>query len=227
MRGATARSTPIWRVGTYKKLYVYDQNLAQNDVTPYRSTGTLRQQPADDHDRLQRHHGPPRRARLLVGDVIYIAGATAVGGITPNMSAASRRHRHRRRHYTYLFTSNATSTATGGGAAVTYKYEIPIGVELGTYGYGWGVGGWGLGTWGTAHSLSTIYIEPRIWSLDHFGTLLLATYNGGTLYQFDPTQAQPWPRATLASPIPACRPTCAPCSSRRSASCWRCATACR
>jgi hypothetical protein len=28
-------------VGTYKKLYVYDQNLAQNDITPYRATGTL------------------------------------------------------------------------------------------------------------------------------------------------------------------------------------------
>jgi hypothetical protein len=38
-----------------------------------------------------------------------------------------------------------------------------------------------------------------VWSLDHFGTDLLAAYNGGTVYKFDPTQNQPWPRASLAS----------------------------
>jgi hypothetical protein len=40
-------------------------------------------------------------------------------------------------------------------------------------------------------------IEPRVWSLDHFGKLLLASYNGGSIYQFDPTAIQPWGRATL------------------------------
>jgi hypothetical protein len=85
---------------------------------------------------------------------------------------------------------------------VTYKYEIPVGTELGAFGYGWGVGGWGLGTWGSAHGSSTVSIEPRFWSLDHFGTLLLASYNGGTIYQFDPTAAQPWGRATVVSADP-------------------------
>jgi hypothetical protein len=46
----TPRTLHAWRdrafnaymgVGTYKKLYVYDQGLAQNDITPYRATGTL------------------------------------------------------------------------------------------------------------------------------------------------------------------------------------------
>lgn len=85
--------------------------------------------------------------------------------------------------------------ATGGGGSVTYEYEIPVGTELGAYGQGWGVGPWGLGTWGTARGSSTIFIEPRVWSLDKFGVVLLATYNGGSLWSFDPTQAQPWPRA--------------------------------
>ena len=58
------------------------------------------------------------------------------------------------------------------------RYPPPYG------GYGWGVGPWGLGTWGTARSSSTISIEPRIWSLDHFGILLLAAYNGGSIYDF-------------------------------------------
>src|ERR1700687_5827880 len=46
----TPRATHAWRdnvsnnffaAGTYRKLYVYDTSWAQNDVTPYRLTGTL------------------------------------------------------------------------------------------------------------------------------------------------------------------------------------------
>jgi hypothetical protein len=58
-------------------------------------------------------------------------------------------------------------------------------------------------TYDTARSKSTIYIEPRVWSLDHFGTLLLASYNGGSIYKFDPTLILPWThRATLVSADP-------------------------
>jgi len=188
----------FYAVGTYIKLYVYDQNGAQNDITPYRVQGTLGANPfsvtAGSNVVTVTHtaHG------LSAGDMIaFLIGATAVGGITPNVSQVQVASIVDADHYTFLFTSNATSTATGGGASVTYGYEVPVGVELGTYGYGWGVGGWGLGTWGTARSFSTLYIEPRIWSLDHFGVLLLAAYNGGSIYQFDPTQLQPWPRATI------------------------------
>lgn len=205
------RSLHAWRdrafnaymaVGTYIKLYVYDQNLVQNDITPFRDQGTLGNNPltvfigtkvVQVHDVA---HG------LAVGDLIIIAGATAVGGITPNISEVPVASIIDADNYTYLFTANATSNATGGGAAVTFKYEVPIGVELGAFGYGWGIGGWGLGTWGDSHTSSTIQIEPRIWSLDHFGVILLTAYNGGTLYQFDPTQNQPWPRATVASSDP-------------------------
>lgn len=189
--------------GTYRKLYVYDQNLAQNDITPFRDEGTLGTDPLSvvsgsnvvtvDHT----GHG------LSAGDIAYITGATAVGGITPNMpDGVAVNTVIDANTYTYLFTSNATSTATGGGSAVDYQYEVPIGTELGAYGYGWGVGGWGLGTWGTARDESTVSIEPRVWSLDHFGVLLLSAYNGGSIYQFDPTDAQPWGRATLVSADP-------------------------
>lgn len=55
---------------------------------------------------------------LAVGQSITIAGAAAVGGITPNgtFTVASVVDANT---YTYTFTSNATSTTTGGGAAVT------------------------------------------------------------------------------------------------------------
>jgi hypothetical protein len=206
------RASHAWRdnssnqyiaVGTYRKLYVYDTTLAQNDVTPFRvgASGavTLGNNPLSTTGGsavvgvLHAGHG------LNPGDQIIMAGAAAIGGITPNGTfvCASVVDTN---HYTFVFTSNATSTvAAGGGNAVTVQYEIPIGTELGTYGLGWGVGPWGLNQWGNARSGSTIFIEPRVWSLDHFGQILLASYNGGAIYQFDPTQSQPWPRAVLAS----------------------------
>lgn len=209
-RGAP-RSLHAWRdlnfnaymgVGTYIKWYVYDQNGAQNDITPYRDTGTLALNPLQVFIGTAVVRVTDTAHGLAVGDLIYIAGATAVGGITPNIAGAAVDTVIDADHYTYLFTSNATSNASGGGAAVTFKYEVPVGVELGAYGYGWGVGGWGLGTWGTARDESTVVIEPRVWTQDHFGVLLLGSYNGGSIYQFDPTAAQPWGRATLISSDP-------------------------
>jgi hypothetical protein len=188
---------PFMAVGTYIKLYVYDQGGAQNDITPIRASGTLGANPlsvTSGSNVVTVNH--PAHG-LAVGDLVSLAGAVAVGGIIPNVSEVPVATVIDSNNYTYVFTANATSTATGGGSSVTYQYEIPIGVELGTYGYGWGVGGWGLGTWGTARALSTIYIEPRVWSLDHFGVILIAGYNGGSVYSFDPTQIQPWPRAQL------------------------------
>jgi hypothetical protein len=201
------RTSHAWRdnvqnnylaVGTYRKLYIYDTVWARNDITPFRDEGTLGNDPFTTTNGsavvlvADTSHG------VNPGDTVILDDATAVGGITPNGTfpvdtvpdADS---------YTFIFTSAATSDATGGGAAVTYQYEIPIGVELGTYGYGYGVGGYGLGTYGTARDESTIFIEPRIWSLDHFGKLLMGAYNGGSIYLLDPTDAQPWGRATLIS----------------------------
>ncbi len=202
----TPRTLHAWRdnafnpyvaAGTYKKLYVYDQNGVQNDITPYRSTGTLGVNPLTVTNGSNRVTVTHTAHGLNAGDLIYLSGATAVGGITPNVSGIPVDTVVDSDHYTYLFTSSATSGATGGGAAVVFSYEVPVGVELGVYGLGWGVGPWGLGTWGTARASSAIFIEPRVWSLDHFGKLLLAAYNGGSIYQFDPTAVQPWGRATL------------------------------
>lgn len=184
--------------GTYRKLYVYDTSFVQNDITPYRATGTLGNNPFTTTNASAEVKVVHTGHGLNVGDTVVYAGSAAVGGITPNGTFIVTLIDDAN-DYRFNFTSNATSGATGGGAAVTFQYEIPIGTELGAYGLGWGVGGYGLGTYGTARTSSTIFIEPRIWSLDHFGVLLLAAYNGGTIYQFDPTAAQPWGRATVIS----------------------------
>lgn len=188
-------------VGTYRKLYVYDTVWAQNDITPYRDTGTLGNNPFTTTNGSPIVTVADTSHGANVGDTAIYAGSAAVGGITPNGTflVASVIDAN---SYTFVFTSNATSGATGGGAAVTYKYEVPIGVELGAFGYGYGVGGYGLDTYGDARDSSTLFIEPRIWSLDHFGQLLMAAYNGGSIYLFDPTAAQPWGRASLISSDP-------------------------
>ncbi len=212
----TPRASLPWRdnsgnaffgVGTFEKLYAYDSSWMQNDITPFRvgAAGpvTLGNNPLSTviSSPTVTVNFPGHGASA--GDFIIIAGATAIGGITPNVSEVQIVSVVDVNNFTYNFTSNATSTVNGGGGnAVTIQIEIPIGVELGAFGYGWGVGGWGLGTWGTARSTSTIVIEPRIWGLDHFGKLLLGTYNVGSMYQFDPTQPQPWPRAQLIPNAP-------------------------
>lgn len=182
--------------GTYKKLYVYDSEFLQSDVTPYRSTGSLSGPFTTTNGSATitvTHSGHG----LSVGDIIIFSGASAVGGLTLD-GTFSVSEVTDSNTYKFIFTASATSGATGGGT-VSYKYELPIGVELGAYGYGWGVGGWGTGTWGTARGTSTIGIEPRVWSLDHYGKLLIAAYNGGSIYKFDPTASQPWGRAELLS----------------------------
>lgn len=210
----TPRAAHAWRdnfqnnylaVGTYRKLYVYDSSFIQNDITPFRSAGTLATDPfittsgSVEVQVVQALHG------VGIGDTVIYSGATAVGGITPNGTFLVDSVIDSG-HYTFQFTSPASSSATGGGSAVAFSYEVPVGTELGIYGLGYGAGGYGLSTYGTPRDPSVessqLFIEPRVWSFDHFGQLLIAAYNGGTIYQFDPTLPQPWGRAIVVSADP-------------------------
>lgn len=179
-------SNEFMAAGTYRKLYVYERDFTQHDITPLADSGTLGNDPFAVVDTsnivtvMDAAHG------RNPGDLAIFDGATGGGGITIDgeytiltvPSAGS---------YTIQHSAAATSTdATTGGAAVTYEYEIGIGVERGIYGLGYGAGGYGIGTYGTERTSSTIFIEPRIWAFDHFGRILLAAYNGGTLYAWDP-----------------------------------------
>lgn len=201
----TPRVAHAWRdnqadnfiaVGTYRKLYVYDSNFVQNDITPIRATGTLPNNPftpAPFALPVVVHH--PSHG-VSAGDTVYYSGATTFNGITMNGTFVVQNVVDVD-NYTVNAPNNAgPSGAAGGGAAVIYTYEISVGVENPAFGLGYGVGSYGLGTYGSPHSGSTIAIEPRVWSLDHFGKLLVATYNGGTVYSFDPTQSQPWGEAS-------------------------------
>lgn len=185
---------PYVASGTYRKLYAFDSSYTLTDVTPYRSSGTFGSNPfttvsasTSVQVNLTAHGANP-------GDTVIIAGAATFNNVTMNgtyvvqtvVSANA---------FTVTATTTANASGSGGGSSATYEFEISVGTELGAYGQGWGVGPYGLGTWGTARGSSTIFYEPRVWSLDHFGVVLVATYNGGSLWFFDPTQSEPWPRA--------------------------------
>lgn len=199
----TPRIAHAWRdnqadnfiaVGTYRKLYVYDISFVQNDITPIRKSGTAGANPFTTTSGSASVEFTLTSHGAIAGDTLIISGASAVATVTMNGTwiVATVVDAN---NVTFVAGSNASSSTTGGGGAVAYQFEISIGTENPAFGLGYGVGGYGLGTYGDPHASSTITVEQRVWSLDHFGKFLVATYNGGTVYQFDPTQAQPWPRA--------------------------------
>lgn len=188
--------------GTYKKLYVYEEtDWSQTDITPIASQGTLGNNPftTTSGSRIVSvaHTSHGRSA----GDTVRFSGASAAGGITVSgtytvltVSSANA--------YTIQHGSNASSSATGGGASVAYTYEISVGAILGTFGYGYGVGRYGLSTYGTPREDSTVVISPRVWSLDNWGENLLAAFNGGSIYAWDPDDLSGGDRAERISAAP-------------------------
>lgn len=114
-----------------------------------------------------------------VGDNIIIAGATAVGGITPNgtFTVVSKTTNT----WTYTFTLNAGATATGGGSAVVLTPQVAFtaGAIDGTGGPGYGVGTYGTGTYG---SPSTGDFFPRTWALSTWGENLIANARNQTIH---------------------------------------------
>lgn len=199
----TPRATLCWQdflqngytaCGTYRKLYAFDSGFALNDITPFRATGTLGTNPFTTVNLSNLVTVTQAGHSVNVGDTVIFAGASTFNNVNMNgtfvcVNVVSGSV------YTVTATTTANASGSGGGAAVTFEYEISAGTELGAYGQGWGTGQWGLGTWGTPRGSSTIFFEPRVWTLDHFGVVLCATYNGGSLWFFDPTQNEPWPRA--------------------------------
>src|SRR5262245_35432779 len=90
----TPRSLHAWRdlgfnafmgVGTYRKLYIYDQNKTQEDVTPIRAEGTLGNNPISVESGSNVITVEDLAHGLSIGDLIYLSGIATVGGIAPNV----------------------------------------------------------------------------------------------------------------------------------------------
>jgi hypothetical protein len=122
------------------------------------------------------------------GDSVVVAGAAAVGGITPNgtfavtvVSANS---------WTYVLGANATATAAGGGAAVviTPQKAFAAGAVDGTGGAGYGTGAFSTGTYSAP---STADFFPRTWAFAAWGENLMASPRSGAIYGWTNNTATP------------------------------------
>jgi hypothetical protein len=159
--------------GTAKKLYVYDASFARHDITPLDKQGALAANPfaaVSGSNVVTVTHASHTRTP---GSPVAFAGAATFNGVTMSgtftvlvVLSASQ--------YTVQAASVANASGAGGGASVTYSYEINIGAEAGTYALGFGTGGFGLGTYATPRTVSTLIVEPRIWTLQNYGALLFA-----------------------------------------------------
>lgn len=172
-------------IGTSAKLYYIDLVQTPINITPYEDpAGTALT------DVLNTTAGSPivtvthTSHGKVVGQTITISAT--VGGITLSGDYDIKTVVDAN-NYQITAATNATSTVASGGGGITIYYEIAPGTADPSGGFGWGVGGWGLGTWGTPRDTTSIFFEPRYWTLDNFGKLLLAAPNNGPLYVFDPT----------------------------------------
>lgn len=189
------RSLHAWRdlgflryiaAGTYKKLYVYEYNdFSQHDITPLAESGTLGSDPFTTTNGSNVVSVSDAAHGRRSGDTVSFSGASTFNNVTINGTYTVLTVTNAN---TYTITAGTTANATGsgGGSSVLFEYEIGIGAEAGTFGVGYGVGRYGIGTYGTAREGSTLSIEPRVWSFDNFGENLLAAYNGGTIFEWDP-----------------------------------------
>lgn len=184
-------------IGTSKKLYlqsatdVYDitpQRAQTTPTDPFQTDSTGAYDPNGLSDaRFVRVTDTAHGARA--GDVVNIASATAVGGITLDGDYEIVRI-DSVNEYTIRSADAATSTATGGGTP-TITYDINGGLNSGFVQPGYGAGLYGVGPYGetneTAPTVDGFNPGARIWSLDNWGEDLLAAPKNETLYWWDRT----------------------------------------
>jgi len=178
-------------VGTNLKFYI-ENGGAYFDITPLRASSTINNNPfaltaSTTVTVTDTAHG------CTTGDFVTFSGATAIGGVGTNVTAAVLNSNFQvtvlsSNTYSIVISvlPNATAIAgsPGGGASVVAAYEIPVGPAISGAQVGWGGGTWGEGTWGNGGtSLSTI----RLWSQNNFGEDLVFGYRGGPIYYWDAT----------------------------------------
>ncbi len=188
----------VWHAfGCVDRLWVYDQDKARSNITPFESTGTLTN-PFSTTSGSAIVNVADTAHSVVIGQYVNFSGASAVGGITISgeYQVASVVDAD---NYTIVHSVAASSTAGPGGGSVAFSYELEAGNANVTSGGGWGLGRWGEGTWGTERTSVTFVQLPRYWSLDRYGEYLLALPSGGRLYQW---QNNPANRAAVVANSP-------------------------
>lgn len=116
------------------------------------------------------------------GDYVTISGATAVAGLT--LSGEYQVAGVTANTYTVTASGTASSTTTGGGSAVSVIYVITVNTFTTSTPVVFGSGVFGTGAFGAGiFAVSTGYGG---WTLDRYGSQLLAAPITGTIYVYDP-----------------------------------------
>lgn len=142
---------------------------------------------------------------VVAGDGVVFPISTSVGGVTISgtytvISVVNANE------FTIAASAAATSTDTadmnGGDAQI--KYYIAIGPPEAN-GTGWGVDGWGDTPWGGSGtppaSQTGDPLTTTDWTIDNWGQTLLATPEGGGLYQWTPGTGYQNLQVVPAAPI--------------------------
>lgn len=203
----TMSGQPYIGLGSHRKLYVCDDGLIPNDITPVESAGTLTDPftvtvssstVTVEHAAHARNVGDEVRfdnATIIAGTDMTIDGAYVVTTVIDDD------------YYTIEHSSAALASGTGGGS-VDYEYELPTGTSDPLEGDGFGAGGFGQGNYGEPSESAggSIIFEPRVWSLDRYGDLMLANPVNRGIYKFDPADTPAYQRAVaLANAPTVCR----------------------
>jgi len=190
----TLKSFNLVGVGTNLKFYVEDGG-EYYDITPLRETTT---NPAGEIT-LDITSGSDILTitdtganSLEVNDFVTLAGATDLGTVTTNVTAAVLNQEFQivsvisGTEYTVQLSVTANETASDSTmTGLTIAYQINTGLPIYTIGTGWGTGPWSRLSWGDGFSTG-FGLQLRLWSQANFGEELLFSPRGGALFLWQP-----------------------------------------
>jgi len=190
----TLKQFNLMGVGTNLKFYVEDGG-DYYDITPLRETTT---NPAGEIT-LDITSGSDiltitdTGASLLeVNDFVTLVGATDLGTVTTNVTAAVLNQEFQilsvisGTQYTVQLSVTANETASDSTmTGLTIEYQISTGFDVFTIGTGWGTGPWSRLSWGDGFSTG-FGLQLRLWSQANFGEELLFSPRGGALFLWQP-----------------------------------------
>lgn len=168
-------------IGTNEGLYIFTDGEVF-DITPIVELGTLTN-PFTTVITETAVNVADTAHGLIVGQRVFFANASAVGGLTLNGEFEVTEVVDAD-NYTIESATPATSSAGPGGGTVDYDYYLAPGLVDNLGGPGYGVGGYGIGGYGEGAELTEYF--SRSWSLDNWVPNLLALPRGGTIYEWAP-----------------------------------------
>lgn len=190
----TLKQYNLMGVGTNLKFYVEDGG-EYYDITPLRETNT---NPAGEIT-LDITSGSDILTitdtgadSLQAGDFVTLAGATDLGTVTTNVTAAVLNQEFQivsvvsGTEYTVQLSVTANETASDSTmTGLTIAYQINTGLPIYTIGTGWGAGPWSRLGWGSGFTTG-FGLQLRLWSQANFGEDLLFSPRGGAFYLWQP-----------------------------------------